>query len=80
MKVALISYGFVEYCIQQANGLAHECEVLLMLPRDEAAEHQASIDPAVEFCPFDKPRLRQPARQVQSVTGILRQVQRFRRM
>lgn len=76
MKVALISYGFVEYCVQQANGLARECEVLLMLPRDEAAEHVPTLDPAVQYCPFDKPRLRQPLRQLKTVSAILRQLRR----
>ena len=78
MRVALLSYGFVEYCIQQANGLAKECEVLLMLPRAEAEEHQASIDPAVQVVLFDRPRLRQPVRQFLSTAGILRRIRRFR--
>lgn len=78
MKVALISYGFVEYCIQQANGLARECEVLLMLPSAEAEEHAAAIDPAVRYCPFDKPRLRQPMRQLATIGRMLREVHRFR--
>ena len=78
MKIAIISYGLVEYCIQQANGLARECEVLLMLPRDDTAEHQASIDPTVHYCPFDKPRLRQPARQFKVIANLLRQIRRFR--
>lgn len=78
MKVALISYGFVEYCVQQANGLARECEVLLMLPRSEAEEHAATIDPAVRYCPFDKPRLRQPVRQMATIGRILREIHRFR--
>ncbi len=78
MKVALLSYGFAEYCIQQANGLARECDVLLLLPRDEAKEHQSDLDPAVRFCPFDKPRLRQPARQFLVAARVLRQIRRFR--
>ena len=78
MKVAILSYGLVEYCIQQANGLAGECDVLLMLPRDDAAEHQASIDPTVHYCPFEKPRLRQPVRQFMAIASMLRQIRRFR--
>lgn len=77
MKVALVSYGFVEYCIQQANGLARECDVLLMLPRAEAAEHAPTIDRAVKYVPFDKPRFRQPLRQVRTAAAILREVRRF---
>jgi glycosyltransferase involved in cell wall biosynthesis len=77
MKVALISYGFVEYCIQQANGLARECDVLLMLPRAEAAEHAPTIDPTVKYVPFDKPRFRHPLRQLRTTSAILREVRRF---
>ncbi len=49
-----------------------------MLPRDEAAEHQATIDPTVRYQPFDKPRFRQPFRQLKTVSGIVRQVRKFR--
>ena len=55
-----------------------ECDVLLLLPRDEAKEHQSDLDPAVRFCPFDKPRLRQPARQFLVAARVLRQIRRFR--
>lgn len=78
MKVAFLSYGYIEYCIQQANGLARECDVLLMLPRDEAAAHVADLDPAVRYCPFDKPRLRQPLRQMAAIGRMLREIHRFR--
>ncbi len=78
MRVVLLSYGNAEYCIHQANGLAAECEVLLMLSRKEAAEHQASINPAVRFRPFDKPRLRQPVSQFMIAARLLRQIRRFR--
>ncbi len=77
MKVALISYGFVEYCIQQANGLAREWDVLLMLPRAEAAEHVPTIDSAVRYVPFNKPRFRQPLRHLRTAATILREVRRF---
>jgi glycosyltransferase involved in cell wall biosynthesis len=77
MKVALLSHDFAEYCIQLANGLSRECEVMLVLPRAEAEPHRGLLDPAVKFCPFDKPRLRQPLRQLASVSGIVRTVRRF---
>jgi glycosyltransferase involved in cell wall biosynthesis len=78
MKVALLSYDFAEYCIQQANGLAGECEVLLMLPEDSACEYESLLDPAVCFRPFKKPRLRQPVRQVAAARSLVRQINRFR--
>lgn len=77
IKVALVSYGFPEYCIAQANGLAREASVLLMLPEDEAAEYAGQLDPRVEFRPFTKPRLRQPVRQIRSVYRLVQQIRRF---
>lgn len=77
MKIAIVSYGFVEYCIEQANGLAREANVLLMLPEDEAAEYVGRLDCRVEYRPFAKPRLRQPARQLASVYRMVQQIRRF---
>jgi glycosyltransferase involved in cell wall biosynthesis len=78
MRVALLSYAFAEYCIQQANGLVRECDVLLLLPRQDADEYVSQLDPAVDYRPFEKTRLRQPARQVASVAGLVRQIRQFR--
>jgi glycosyltransferase involved in cell wall biosynthesis len=78
MKVALLSYDFAEYCIQQANGLAGECEVLLLLPEDSAREHESLLDPAVCYRPFKKLRLRQPVRQLAAAAALVRQINRFR--
>jgi glycosyltransferase involved in cell wall biosynthesis len=78
MRVVLVSFGFAEYCIQQANGLARECEVLLMLPRGDSAEYAHLLHPAVKFVPFDKPRLRQPLRQSKLAVALVRQIHHFR--
>jgi glycosyltransferase involved in cell wall biosynthesis len=78
MKVAIASYGFAEYCIQQANGLVRNCDVLLLLPRGEAEEYRALLDPAVKLVPFASPRLRQPVRQLLSIADQVRQIRRFR--
>jgi glycosyltransferase involved in cell wall biosynthesis len=77
MRIAIVSYGFGEYCIEQANGLARDANVLLVLPEDEAAEYLARLDPRVEFRPFAKPRLRQPVRQLASVYRLVQQIRRF---
>jgi glycosyltransferase involved in cell wall biosynthesis len=77
LKVAIVSYGFVEYCIEQANGLAPEANVLLMLPDGEADEYLERLDGRVRFQPFAQPRLRQPGRQLASVWGMVQQIRRF---
>ena len=78
MRVAFLSFDFAEYCIQQANGLAGECDLLLMLPEEDAQEYQPLLDPAVRYRPFKKPRLRQPLRQFAVITALLQQIRRFR--
>jgi glycosyltransferase involved in cell wall biosynthesis len=78
MKVAILSYAFAEFCVQQANGLAAECDVLLLMPRSEVAAHQTLVDPRVKLYAFDNPRLRQPVRQLSTVTALVREIRRFR--
>lgn len=78
MKIAVLSYGFEEYCIQLANGLASDSEVLLLLPQAHAAEYEAQLDPAVNYRPFQMPRLRQPVRQMATAASLVRQIRRFR--
>src|SRR4051794_34242396 len=78
MKVVLLSYGFTEYCIQQANGLARHCEVLLMLPRDFVEKFGCSLDPAVKLFTFESARLRQLGRQVRVATKLMREIRRFK--
>jgi glycosyltransferase involved in cell wall biosynthesis len=77
MRVAIVSYGFGEYCVQQANGLSAHANVLLMLPRDEAEPFDAQLAPSVRREFFVKPRLRQPARQLLLAARIVRQLRRF---
>jgi glycosyltransferase involved in cell wall biosynthesis len=78
MRVALVSYECADYSIQLANGLARECDVLLMLSRIEAAGQQALITPSIHFQPFDKPRLRQAFRQIRTSMELVRRIRRFR--
>ena len=77
MKVALLSFDFGEYCVRLASALAPEARVLLLLPRNLAAPYLARLDRAVSFVPFDKPRLRQPLRQIRTARTILRHIESF---
>ncbi|MDP8923313.1 MAG: glycosyltransferase family 4 protein [Chloroflexota bacterium] len=77
LKVALVSFDFGEYCIRLASALAVDAEVALLLPEHEAAGYRELLAPAVRFHPFEKPRLRQAARQLRTVGSILRRVRRF---
>jgi glycosyltransferase involved in cell wall biosynthesis len=78
VRVALLSYDFGEYCVRLANGLARHAEVLLLLSHDEAAGVADLVDDAVCFRPFEKPRLRQPLRQLRSLARLSRELRAFR--
>jgi glycosyltransferase involved in cell wall biosynthesis len=77
MKVALLSFGFGEYSIRLASGLAQRAEVLLLLSYRQAEPHLAKLDPSVRFQPFHQPRLRQPLRQIVMIYRILKQIRSF---
>jgi len=77
MKVAFLSFDFGEYCVRLASALVREANVLLMLPIQLATAHQSKLDRAVKFHPFNKPRLRQPLKQIAMIHSILRLVRNF---
>jgi glycosyltransferase involved in cell wall biosynthesis len=77
MRVAYLSFDFGEYSIRLANALARQTDVLLMLPRTEAAAYVHLLDPAVVFRPFSSPRLRQPLRQMRMLAGLHKEIRRF---
>lgn len=77
MRVALVSFDFGEYCIRLASALSRMTDVLLLLNRYEADPFISLLDPAMNFQPFDKPRLRQPARQLRLGLELVRRIKAF---
>ncbi len=77
VKVALISYDWGEYCIRLASELAQEAQVCLLLAEQQARPHLNRLDQRVNFHPFNKPRLRQPFRQIRTIFEILRVIKAF---
>jgi glycosyltransferase involved in cell wall biosynthesis len=77
MKVALLSYDFGEYCIRLANGLLQEADVCLLIPQQLAEPHLAKLNQSVNFQPFHKPRLRQPAQQIRTNYTLLQRIRNF---
>ena len=78
MKVASLSFGdFVEYAISLVSALSREADVLLLLPHKQAAPHLSKLDQAVNFQPFNQPRLRQPLQQMRTIYTILRHISKF---
>jgi hypothetical protein len=77
MKVAFLSFDFAEYSIRLASALTESAEVLLLLPNVLAEPHLSLLNPALHFKPFNKPRLRQPFSQLQTIHRLLRDIRAF---
>lgn len=77
MKIAWVTYGFEEYSSLHVNALCQDHQVLLVMPRAGDSESDHAIDPRVRSVRFDKPRLRQPFRQLKSVRDLVAQIHDF---
>ena len=77
MNIALLAYDFEEYCIRLGGGLADMANVLLLLPSGLSASQSSALDPRVTLQPFDKPRLRQPGRQLRAGWDLVRRIRAF---
>jgi glycosyltransferase involved in cell wall biosynthesis len=78
MRIAWITYDFEEYSALHVNAMAQNHDVLLVMPQREEGQPPYYVKDEVEHYAFDKPRLRQPLRQFQSVRSILNRVNAFR--
>jgi glycosyltransferase involved in cell wall biosynthesis len=77
MNVALISYDFDEYSIRLAGGLADLANVLLLLPSGLSRSQIDRLDARVILQTFDRPRLRQPLRQLRAGWKLVRHIRAF---
>jgi len=77
MKVLSIAFDNGEYAIRLASALAAKAQVCLMVPEDQAAPHVKWLDPAIDFRPFQKPRLRQPLQQLYTMLTLLRRIKAY---
>jgi glycosyltransferase involved in cell wall biosynthesis len=80
MRVAFLAFDFGEYCVRLAGGIAQDSDttVLLLLSRDEAKPYRHLVNGNVELREFDKPRIRQPLKQLQMVWKLVRQIRSFK--
>lgn len=78
MKVAFISFEFMEYSVRLASGIAQDVSVLLLLPENEAKPYMYLLKNGVEIRPFDKPRLRQPLQQAKMMGHLVRTIRDFK--
>ena len=72
------TYDFEEYSTRHVNAMASEHEVLLVMPEPEEGAPRYHVNPSIEHHSFEKPRLRQPLRQLKSNREILNRVHKFR--
>ena len=77
MKIAFVSYDFGEYCIQHANGLLQNGEVLLLMPNQQVEPHREMLNERVDLRTFSKPRLRDPVNQIRIIRWIMKQINSF---
>jgi glycosyltransferase involved in cell wall biosynthesis len=78
LRVLVIAFDSAELCLRLAAALSKLATVRLLLPRAAAAPHLKWLDPAVDFQPFDKPRLREPVRQIRLMRRVARMIREFR--
>lgn len=76
MKIAFVSFEFEEYCIKLASAFQDD-QVMLFLPKEQSAPFVDQIGPAVDFRPFDKPRVRHLLRQMKLALRIAREIRAF---
>lgn len=77
MRIVFISFDWPEYCLRLTNALAKEAQVCLIAPRPWG-NHLQWLDQDVVFRPINKPRFRQPLRQLKMVMKVLRIVKAFK--
>lgn len=60
MKVTLVHFGFSEYTVKLANGLAEYVDLTLIQPETLSAKCEGLLDSRIHILRFKKPRLRDP--------------------
>ena len=77
MRIAWITYDFEEYSTCHVNAMAEDHDLLLVMPEPGEGDPCYDVHPQVDHFSFQKPRLRQPFKQLRSNREILRRVHDF---
>ena len=72
LRVAYIAFDSAEYPIRLASALAQEIDVHLVLPQIELTPHHQWLDAAVHVHAYDRPRFREPLKQMRMIRSLLR--------
>ena len=78
MRVAFVSFAFGEYSVRLASALAAELdEIGLWLAAAQADRYLDRLDGAVALNAFDKPRMREPHKQLPTIGKLISDLRRF---
>ena len=77
IKVALVSFGFADYCIPLANGLAERAQVTYLFGQKGAKTNFSSLHPKVSLRQFDEPRLRQIGLQIKCMVRLAAEIRKL---
>jgi hypothetical protein len=77
VRVTLLTFDFGESIVPLASHLSHHAVVQLILPEHEFVPFRCDVDSNVAVTAFERPRYRQPARQMRMIQLILRCVRQF---
>jgi glycosyltransferase involved in cell wall biosynthesis len=80
MRVAFVAFDFGEYCIRLASGIAQGggTVVQCFLPKVEADPYLHLLSESVRLTEFDRPRFREPFKQIKMVLGLVRKIRAFK--
>ena len=77
MKIALVSFGFADYCIPLANGLAERAQVTYLYGQKGAKTNFSSLHPKVSLRQFNEPRLRQIGSQIKCMVRLVAEIRKL---
>ena len=78
MKIAFVAFDFGEYCVRLASGIARVGHKgVVFASREEADPYSHLLSDSVDLYVFDKPRLREPIKQVKMVAQVVRRIRAF---
>lgn len=75
LRVVWLNYDFEEYSLPQVAALSQHHDVMMITPESERA--MSELSGQTRLLSFDKPRMRQPLRQWQSIGKLKKEIESF---
>ncbi|MCA9128644.1 MAG: glycosyltransferase family 4 protein [Planctomycetales bacterium] len=77
MRIAWLTYSFLEYSAFHVNELSLQHDVLFVVPSEPTVLTDDAVADRVEWFAFHKPRFRQPIKQIAKIREILHRIDEF---